>query len=489
MLPLALSLALLSPAVSAAEAQRPRSVVTRGDGFLRATVNAISGIPSLRRRQFEAAVSNHRKGTQYAIDVAIGTPPQTLTLILDTGSPDLWVNPTCATANLPSECKKYPQFDYTRSTSLKTTRFADVLSYGKGNVTIEYVTDTVTIGNVKIKEQILGIGLESHDIPLGILGLSPAINPKDPDLYPFVLDTMKAQGVIKSRAFSLDLRGVTEPEGAIIFGGVDTGKFVGKLEKLPMVDPSRIRSGADRYWIVLTGIGITLPDGTSDRSGDIQVAVFPDSGGTLSRLPTPIFQAFGETFPTAQFDPESGFYIVNCAVANEPGSVDFYFNTKRIAVTYADFIWQVGGECVLGVLPDDDEPVLGDSFLRAAYVVHDQDNRQLHLAQAANCGSNIVSIGTGSNAVPSVTGQCTAAPSATKVGFGIDATATRNPTNIYTGSSPEVTDGGPGPAGGRVGTATGKLGPGATGKSAAGRTTFSFGAVALAAVAAVAFLL
>jgi hypothetical protein len=55
------------------------------------------------------------------------------------------------------------------------------------------------------------------------------------------------------------------------------------------------------------------------------------------------------------------------------------------------------------------EPVLGDSFLRAAYVVYDQDNRNLHLAQAANCGSNLVEIGSGSDAVPSVTGDCTGA--------------------------------------------------------------------------------
>jgi len=147
MLPLALSLALLSPAVAAVESQRPRSVITRGDGFVRASVNAISGLPSLRRRQFEAPVANHRLGTQYCIDVSIGTPAQTLTLILDTGSPDLWVNPTCATANIPEECKKYPQFDYKKSKTLNATGFADVLSYGKGNVSIEYIRDTVAIGS------------------------------------------------------------------------------------------------------------------------------------------------------------------------------------------------------------------------------------------------------------------------------------------------------------------------------------------------------
>ena len=337
----------------------------------------------------------------------------------------------------------------------------------------------------KITNQILGVGLESHDIPLGILGLSPAVNPNDPNLYPFVLDTMAEQGIIKSRAFSLDLRSVSEPAGAIILGGLDTGRFIGELERLPMLDPSQAPGGADRYWIVLTGVGITLPDGTSDRSSDIEVPVFPDSGGTLSRLPTPIFQAFGENFPGAQFDPRSGFYVVDCDV--DAGSVDFYFNEKRIAVAFSDFIWHVTDDiCVLGVLPDDEEPVLGDSFLRAAYVVHDQDNRALHLAQAADCGSNIVSIGSGRNAVPSVTGDCTAVPVPTAVGGALDATATRDPANIYTGSSPGITPvGGVGPAGGRTTATAGALGPAGTDRSTASSSrAVGLGLAGLVAVAA-----
>lgn len=54
-----------------------------------------------------------------------------------------------------------------------------------------------------------------------------------------------------------------------------------------------------------------------------------------------------------------------------------------------------------------EEPVLGDSFLRAAYVVYDQDNANLHLAQAEDCGEDIIPIESGSDAVPSSTGQCT----------------------------------------------------------------------------------
>lgn len=69
-----------------------------------------------------------------------------------------------------------------------------------------------------------------------------------------------------------------------------------------------------------------------------------------------------------------------------------------------------------------DEPVLGDTFLRAAYVVYDQDNRNLHLAQAANCGTSLVAISTGADAVPSVTGDCTATASAAVLTGSLTAT-------------------------------------------------------------------
>lgn len=41
-------------------------------------------------------------------------------------------------------------------------------------------------------------------------------------------------------------------------------------------------------------------------------------------------------------------------------------------------------------------------------VVYDQDNQNLHLAESADCGSNLVAIGRGKDAVPNVTGDCSA---------------------------------------------------------------------------------
>ncbi|KAK4156565.1 putative aspartic-type endopeptidase opsB [Chaetomidium leptoderma] len=447
MLPLIFAASLLAPAVAAAAERRP--IIARGDGIVRSPVNALPNPePKLRVRQNEIEVANHRAGTRYAVDVEIGTPPQTLTLILDTGSPDTWINPACDTANVPDDCRAFAHFEPSKSSSLKVTDTTDILRYGIGNATIRYVSETLTIGSATIKSQMIGIASESHSIPLGILGMSPPVTGV-PE-YPYVLDTMVDQGVIKSRAFSLDLRGVDNPNGALIFGGVDTGKYIGELAKLPMLTPRQSPGGADRYYVTMTGVGLTLPDGSVTQSEELNVPVFLDSGSTFSHLPTSIYQAFAASFADAQFDPESGFYYVPCEVTELDGTIDFYFGGKTIRVPLNDFIWEVQGFCILGVLPDDGEPVLGDTFLRAAYVVFDQDNRNLHIAQAANCGTNLVAIGSGTNAVPSSTGRCTELPTPTGKGDNLNVSSTRAPANTFTGTRPTGVVMGPGPAASRT---------------------------------------
>ena len=99
---------------------------------------------------------------------------------------------------------------------------------------------------------------------------------------------------------------------------------------------------------------MTMDDGTTkDFFSGSQFPVFLDSGGTLSRLPTPLYKAIGSAFPGAVLDP-SGFYIVDCALKNLDATVDFGFGGKVIRVSYKDFIWQPSATlCVAGVLADD----------------------------------------------------------------------------------------------------------------------------------------
>lgn len=106
----------------------------------------------------------------------------------------------------------------------------------------------------------------------------------------------------------------------------------------------------------MVSAGITLPDdSTKSFYSGSGFAVFLDSGGTLSRLPTAIINGVGGSMPTSQYDAGSGYYIVDCSVADMEGSVDFGFGNKIIRVQYKDVIWHIPDSsfCVVGILPDD----------------------------------------------------------------------------------------------------------------------------------------
>lgn len=209
-----------------------------------------------------------------------------------------------------------------------------------------------------ITNQIFGLNNLSYSVPIGILGLSPPPSALDVR-YSLVLDTMVSQDLIASRAFSLDLRSVGSPNGSLIFGGVDTGKYTGSLAKLPIVDPADTPLGADRYWVNLTSVGLTLPNGTSGLLASGEMPVFLDSGGTFSRFPNVTFFAIGDAFPGAFWNETIGYYVVDCDMAEQTGSVDFGFGEdedgKVISISYKDFIWNPSnkGQCVLGIQIDN----------------------------------------------------------------------------------------------------------------------------------------
>ena len=110
----------------------------------------------------------------------------------------------------------------------------------------------------------------------------------------------------------------------------------------------------------MKSIGITKPGQRPKTYSASSIPVFLDSGGTLSRLPRSIFAAIVADFPGA-VRQANDFYTVDCALASQPGSVDFTFGKTIINVPYREFLWNYATDgCALGILPtDDDEPVLG----------------------------------------------------------------------------------------------------------------------------------
>lgn len=66
-------------------------------------------------------------------------------------------------------------------------------------------------------------------------------------MYPLILTNLAQQGVIKSAAFSLDLRDYDNATGSIIFGGVDKKKYTGALTQIPFETVQLQSSGGDKF--------------------------------------------------------------------------------------------------------------------------------------------------------------------------------------------------------------------------------------------------
>lgn len=72
------------------------------------------------------------------------------------------------------------------------------------NIQGDYFNDTVTLGDISIENQQLGLALESVR-PTGIMGLGFSSNVAADNEYPTVVDNLVSQGFIETAAFSLYL--------------------------------------------------------------------------------------------------------------------------------------------------------------------------------------------------------------------------------------------------------------------------------------------
>ncbi len=83
-----------------------------------------------------------------AVLVNIGTPPQTIKVVIDTGSDELWVNPQCDDSRLEpmqaDECVKDGHYTPTSSNTSRPLMRMNDIPYAKGEVAILYYADTIS---------------------------------------------------------------------------------------------------------------------------------------------------------------------------------------------------------------------------------------------------------------------------------------------------------------------------------------------------------
>ncbi|KAI5856795.1 acid protease [Durotheca rogersii] len=373
----------------------------------------------------------NRSDVAYYAQLDIGTPPQQVYVQLDTGSFELWVNPDCSNLKGSADvrfCRAVGHYNPSSSSTAKQVAGTKTLRYGIGSALIQYVQDDIALTGTdsQLKGIRFGVAIDTVDEFSGILGIGHGNNVTL--TYRNFIDELEEQGITNTKAFSLALGGKDEREGVVIFGGMDTGKFTGTLQTLPIVPAAQSPDGVPRYWVNMTSLALTPPNGESKRYIDTTMAVFLDSGATLTLLPTDLANEIAMDFG-AEATEANGFYQVSCALNDIPGTLDFAFDGVTIHVPYRELVREfqtsLGTQCFLGISPSDDFILLGDTMLRSAYAVFDQTNDAVHMAQYVNCGTNEVEI-TDTTDFSTIRGDC-------------DPESTKNSASAVGGVVPTIT--------------------------------------------------
>ncbi|KAH8669449.1 aspartic peptidase domain-containing protein [Tricladium varicosporioides] len=445
--------------------------------------NPIVHESQLRRRQLEnqlasrglearagtvtAGLFNDLQAGLYEANITIGTPGQTLQVQIDTGSSDVWV-PSSSLQICSQPVSSGGGCDGGTFNSRASSTFLDVeqngfnISYVDGTgSTGDYFQDTFSIGGATIKSFQMGLATDGT-IGQGIMGIGynnseANVETGNGTIYANLPNALVDQGVINTEAYSLWLNDLESSTGSVLFGGIDTAKYMGNLMSVNVYASSRSRR-VTSFTVAFTSLSATSKSGTDQlTSSSFAVPAILDSGTTITLLPdnlaAVVFQELGATYYR-----QLGATIVPCALANVNGSLNYGFGGvggPTISVQVSELVMPLtltngqtpkynNGQtaCQLGIQAAGDLPILlGDTFLRSAYVVYDLVNNRIALANTRfNVSSaNIVPFASSGAPIPSATSAPNEAAvtqtasgnpkvGATATGSGSLTSATYNPT-------------------------------------------------------------
>ncbi|KAJ5166500.1 uncharacterized protein N7482_005281 [Penicillium canariense] len=388
--------------------------------------------------------------TLYYSNVTLGTPEQKLRLVLDTGSSDLWVNAPNSTLceDRSDPCSTSGTYDSSSSSTYAFVNSDFNITYADGSGAVgDYARDTVTIGSATLKALQFGIGFTSASQD-GVLGIGYPSNEvqvgrNGDSAYANLPKAMVQKGLIKSNAYSLWLNDLDANTGSILFGGVNTKKYHGTLETLPI---QKAGGGYSEFVIALTAVALTASSHTTNySSSSLPAAVLLDSGSSLTYLPDEIVEKIFEDLDV-DYDSSSGVGYLPCSMAEQKVNISYTFSSPTINVGISELLLDVGDyyfhngkrACAFGIVPAGDSmSVLGDTFLRSAYVVYDLANNEISLANTRfnSTDNHILEIGTGDDSVPGATAVANPVTTVAVVGSGARIGGPSGGTDIFFSAS------------------------------------------------------
>ncbi|KAI0649650.1 family A1 protease [Trametes meyenii] len=329
------------------------------------------------------------QAVDYVTTVHIGTPGKDYTLLIDTGSSNTWVGAR------PLENAFIPSLSTSPRLNLVNVQ------YGSGFVTGFEVTDSVTLGSgVTIENQPIGVALLSGGFSEvdGILGLGPVDLTcgtllLGSDCLPTVTDNAFSQGLIPQHLVGISFEpssSLNNANGELTFGGVDSSKFTGPLNFVPIT----ATSPANEFVGIDQSITFGSPDGQTVLPA---TAGITDTGTTLLLIASDAFATY-QSLTGGVLDSNTGLLKITPDQFANLKSLFFHIGSNTFEFTPNAQIFPralnsaIGGtdDAIYLVIADIGTPsgegldfIDGMTFLERFYYVFDVANSRVGLATTA----------------------------------------------------------------------------------------------------------
>lgn len=332
--------------------------------------------------------------TYYTMNISLGNPPQPVGVLLDTGSSDLWV-PGGTNQN---------QYNQDASESWESMNKNFSIKYIKGFAKGSWGKDHVSLSSgINIPEQHFAVATESSESAVGVLGIGPRQSEVIIEKYDNLPRNLVKHGHISRNIYSIYLNDVISNSGCILFGGIDQEKYEGQLHTVPMLSNRIFQVSLDSMII-------------DKKMMNTSITVALDTGTSLMYLPSSLVDNIAKEYG-ATMNENLGFYTLSrqdVETKLPSNVVEFNIMGATIKVPGTELFWPINwfdtsnesGDFVLTIMPNTKSlgyNILGDTFLRSAYVTYDLDLRKISLASVKyTTKSNISAI---TDEVPGTTYQ------------------------------------------------------------------------------------
>ncbi|QRV75503.1 aspartyl protease [Ceratobasidium sp. AG-Ba] len=382
------SSAATSTATAGAGAGNGTSTVgSNADGFSQVDLNAAiqggvtkAGTPTANN---SIGLDNEANDVGYLATIQLGTPPRDFSLLMDSGSADMWVGGEACKSQQGGGCGNHTFLGTQSSSSFKSLGKTFQVTYGTGQVAGDIITDDVVIAGLKLPTHTFGVAtvesveFSSNDVPFdGLVGLAQSTLSNQKTLTP--PESLAKAGLIQSAITSYKISRLADGknDGEITFGGIDETK----------IDPATVTTitnvNKNGFWEVPFSPSVNGKDlGLAGRTAIL------DTGTSLIIAPPADALALHQQIPGAKSDGQGGFTIP-CTTAAQ---VSFKMGNQDFTIDPRDLLFvpvnqnDLKGDCVSGIMSGQiggaQEWLVGDVFLKNAYFSHDVGKNAITLAK------------------------------------------------------------------------------------------------------------